>query len=1446
MPDFGPYQPGQIIDRQALEIRHALDDSQSSDKVILEFNPEADLWNPARQRAAQSTFIARYDYQKLIAQQSTLWVRVFDFRAGDNANAYCVLERLDWPISRLIRLHVKPTGADLYHLTIAVLTALTNARKLTSRTHGNLRAENIFASGGSLASSRIALSNPASSVFDAGAVESDDLAQLGRVICELVSARRWTPSTPLDPAMAEFKSLGSAGRAWSEFCSFLLNKDLPPEQRNIPSALDRAGKLKPRKSRKPMYLSLAAVMMALVLAAIGYIRHVRTLAEMSRFNGAYAPYSAAYTQWFKAFEHDRGVLSKVPEFAPIHTALSHGIILNPDNILHEFTGLLSNQQIQKVLAAHPHESAKLGQAVVLLMRTERILGNLYPILQQQERRWQKRGWKSAALRLKHQVLAAMPKDQSLVPFLKLYKASWAAHPNLRRFASRSGISSAAQWLKQLMAARRVAVIRPKLTKLLAQFSKTDKPIIRTFPAYARHYLAESLDAVNLESRMASLLSVAQKQSQVLAAYGKQIRWDLVAQLPPRSPTLAPEKYFPDLAGYRKLTAPENAYILYSARFNSEARKAQLRIAHALRLPKPPTVNYLAELRALRKQFNAVNNHNLWIWKNRLHIEHTVLGALHKLNTLNQTVVAFIDSQINVGKWTAKLLGFQPAGHHYRINPRILRISPYPAVNIAYLTKVTATIFAPAPAPISIIGSNQKSYDLITTALRRRRWQVPDISKRLQTISDNVRSILATKFSTDLPDSLTQSGSPWIKAAITDALEPAQAAIIQKAFAKVSWSGTVPIISDKTLAVWVRQRRTFRELLSDFNRINTALRQCRLPQHTLSPGVSISTLYATARKNPWWNNAKIQVALRPTVAFLKQLDAISTATAPALPTDYRRALSAADNKTLVVRAIWQRLAAIPALPGTSLLTLERQIPMKLNHLVQATSGLTPNRRQALLKKLSRQYVLRWQQRMNQARNAAMISQTISAAADYRVMLTHTPRLHDLTALKSLTPQSRFNILLYQFSMQSAGVKVPQIAQKLASRMHQLLSQALSEPAMKSLRDVSEVAAFNHGLQAVMKAKQNRTQQPSGPALAGWKQVKMPDHGRKFTSPSGDHTLTFRLMNPNSGRPFYLCTTDLSVGDFLYAVNSSHNLIHKPSNSFYNLIKPNSNYFGPHTWVYKQTIGQVQLAKHWFTNTNQIYNAPRYPKNMLAKGGKHISKQYGGPPTLNDPVQYLPPKAAVYVAALLGCRLPTAREWQYAYQVDGGGKTASAHLAGKTLATYVAYLKHVNSTRDARLPTPRYWDLYSYAAPALAPFRDQYGTSKNPILWFEPVASSQTQRAYIHLVGNVAVYVFDDSANYHKALKGWFKNPASLNSGAMNKLLATARLKNLFVIGASALSPLGTRSPAAPAIINWRLRRTGRGFADVGLRLAYNPRVLTPQELLAELVRRNWYLVSESQH
>ncbi len=1434
MPNFGSYQTDRVTGRRADGSLHTLPDPS---QCLLAFEPPADLLSPVRLHAAQSNFIARFDLQRTVAEGSTRWAKVFDLEPLEPSGAFCVMERLDWPLVRLIRLRVTPSPADLYRLVTEVLEALRDAQNLVGRSHGNLRAENIFASSGTLAEARIVLVAPRASVFNSTKAASDDLAQLGRIICELVASRRWTPTTPLDPGMAEFRQLGAIGRRWTEFCRFLLNTDIHADQRSIFSALTMAAKLKPRKSRAPMGIGITAALMLIAAVVAGYIHHRRTLEEMSRFNGAYSAYNTAWHGWFKAFTQNKKLLASVPEFSQVSAALKGGIVLSPNNILHEFTGLLSPAQIQKDLASHPHEAQRLGLAVVLLMRTERILGNIHGKLIHQQNQWNSRGWRRASADLYARGAAPILPDQSMVPFLRLHSAAWAVNPDLRKLQLTPDGVSAAQWFRQIAAAGQVSGIWSQLSPVLKSFAADSHRSVASFDPYASRYLASASTPDILLMRQRQLLRVARRQATALARYGGSIRWDLVAALPPRNMQLPPDKYFPNLADYRVLAGNDNAYLRLKPQFTADAALVRSGIAHAMRLPKPPTVNYLAGLRVAERNFSRLSDHNLWIWKNRAILDKQAQSAIQRVQNLHQSVTAFINSQINVRKWVAQLLGLHLASQNYPVNPNALVISTIPAINAAYLAKVRRILFAPAPPPAMALEANVQSYNLLVSSLRPRRWRIPILTARITAVRNALTHILRKDFPAGLSDSAAQLSRPWNQQLLQAAILPARASAVRQAMRTLHWNDLTPQIQSSAVQSWLSRHKAFESLVINFNRIQDALNECRLLNGSLPGGGSIARLYAQARANIWWTNAATARALAPQIALLRRLEQIHSAAIPALSVAWNRIIAAHPVQPLLIRAIWQRLGLVAPQPTANLMNLEHSLPDRLKAAIAADSQISAARKAALQHLLADQYHLRWQQRMNAAVGASQVNRTIVAAADYQITLSKAPGLTEFSTLSELRPRAQLNILVRQFAAGAQGITTPAGARAAAAHMQEVLTGAFSRPGWAKLSSSPRLIQFQGALEGILKANPAQARQPAGPALAGWKQQKLPNHARLFTSPSGHRKLTFVLLTPLGHKRFYLCTTELSVGIFLSVLNSSSSLIHRPSNSFYNLIKPNGNYFGPHTWVYHQSVGQVEMAKSWFTNTNQIYNAPRYSSALQAADGKRLSPAAGGPPRSDDPVNYLPPQAAVYVAALLGCRLPTSAEWRYAWREKGSG--SRPHLAGKTLAGYVQYLKRVNSSKDARLPTPRYWDLYNYSAPDMAASLHSYGPSANPILWFEPVSGAARSPAFIHLTGNVAEWVFDDTHAYSKAFKGWIKMPKALNSAVVQSLFTPAALKMVYVIGGSCLSPLGKTAPDKPIPINWHLRRTRRGFADVGMRLAYQPRVLTPQERLAQLIGGDWY-------
>src|SRR6185312_9488323 len=77
------------------------------------------------------------------------------------------------------------------------------------------------------------------------------------------------------------------------------------------------------------------------------------------------------------------------------------------------------------------------------------------------------------------------------------------------------------------------------------------------------------------------------------------------------------------------------------------------------------------------------------------------------------------------------------------------------------------------------------------------------------------------------------------------------------------------------------------------------------------------------------------------------------------------------------------------------------------------------------------------------------------------------------------------------------------------------------------------------------------------------------------------------------------------------------------------------------------------------------------DAIAAGGNPLNRA-------NLPMQYLPAPTALYVASLLGCRLPTVQEWNAAEAINGT-KITLANLRDETWQNQLAY-----ATKNGGLP------------------------------------------------------------------------------------------------------------------------------------------------------------------
>jgi hypothetical protein len=216
----------------------------------------------------------------------------------------------------------------------------------------------------------------------------------------------------------------------------------------------------------------------------------------------------------------------------------------------------------------------------------------------------------------------------------------------------------------------------------------------------------------------------------------------------------------------------------------------------------------------------------------------------------------------------------------------------------------------------------------------------------------------------------------------------------------------------------------------------------------------------------------------------------------------------------------------------------------------------------------------------------------------------------------------------------------------------------------------------------------------------------------------------------------------------------------------------------------------------------------------------------------PMQYLPAPTALYVAARLGCRLPTSDEWNAAYALTP--RDAAWNLRDQT---WERQRRHVADS-GGRLEWPdagAFWPR-DYKGPRRTGADAEVQRTRDNNLWFREVddGGGSGGAVFQNLVGNVAELVWDDPRG--------FEQMRDRSLPAVYKLLEQQPDK-LFVIGGSALSapeldatqPLPVdlgRSDAPPSA--WA------GYADVGMRLAFSA-PSTPVQRLLSMLREQSYLV-----
>jgi hypothetical protein len=250
-----------------------------------------------------------------------------------------------------------------------------------------------------------------------------------------------------------------------------------------------------------------------------------------------------------------------------------------------------------------------------------------------------------------------------------------------------------------------------------------------------------------------------------------------------------------------------------------------------------------------------------------------------------------------------------------------------------------------------------------------------------------------------------------------------------------------------------------------------------------------------------------------------------------------------------------------------------------------------------------------------------------------------------------------------------------------------------------------------------------------------------------------------------------------------------------------VLESATWLGPKSWnLAKKGVGKYELGEYdkWWVVEPNVQKEWFKSSENKATANKDM-------PTLEHPMQYISPQAAVYLAGRMGFRVPTAAEWKAAW--EDAGMPATGNLRDKAWKDLLTEFR--DKSREAGNVDISGPDGGVFR-PRRLPRSDNYFEDRNDgRAWFDEVGPGDNQ--FHNLVGNVAEFVYTDD----------------------NK-------QRFQVIGGSALSPPDLWDGGKDRPFWKPYDYEAREFSDVGFRLAFDAPPSISDNLLEAMGKNVKYL------
>lgn len=728
-----------------------------------------------------------------------------------------------------------------------------------------------------------------------------------------------------------------------------------------------------------------------------------------------------------------------------------------------------------------------------------------------------------------------------------------------------------------------------------------------------------------------------------------------------------------------------------------------------------------------------------------------------------------------------------------------KISDSPAANAAWVAYRDRLL--PSPAPETLTAEQflnlRPKVDGLKVELRRLEGLVPAAG-------------------VDLP------GSSFQKTLLAEALKSRERHL-QRVLKSTRWTGEA-LESDPSVEAQAKSEHdawvaSFSSLLGYVGKMESRLDACYMVDERETPedGETLGSLFERCRKaDVYVKEDGIRAALAGPMGRVEKLLAIEEVADHAGIAAMAKEAPGKEKEALV--GIWRKAGSIEDWPrDVGELRAEGNLRQAVLDVLTGIGTRQPERATALRAhlRLDGEGPRRWSNCFGRLSDRGDIEQAAQLRDKFGV------------SDAELEPRLRFNLALASFRRQCATLRdTDELKGTLESFVQSV--ESLGQGVGQSGK-VRELIGGLEGIRSKPDAAGHLGK--AGPGAADWTvDASASGDAIEYRSPwsgSATPTLKFLRVHPGASPPqmSYVSATEVSAGFFIETIRSLGT-----EGEFSNLL-PNygdvDSRSGPRTWE-RERGGRITISQEWLFPLRP--NWTPYPAGFEPPE-----------PSLQHPMQYVPPEAAMYFCALLGCRLPSPSEWKAALDANPSyGPEEAPNLRDVFWKRQYGY--GTSAGEDSWMPDKDvFWPGGARARRDGARRDESVATGDDGALWFGEVQGGGG-KGFHHLVGNVAEFVYEPPKAPEQI--GKYSAPA------FHELL----LKNpeaIRVIGGSALSspelwngrdkPYDTTYPVDLSASRGEFAKTG--YSDVGFRMAFTvPGYPLKDSLTRLLDQKNWYLTT----